>query len=186
VIGAALKLASANPVLAPWVEGARALWPIIWRAALFALVFYLGWRYGAAHERDAIADERVAQAEAMVKGMEAVRAEQAAAEARSEKVETAYEESKKELADVRRDIPARVVRLCVAASRQRDVPGVSAPASVDDGRPGDQADVQGEAGPDLGPELYALADECDDNARRLGALQGWVSSVPGRGKATSD
>lgn len=183
MIGKLVTMGLANPVTAPWVQGAQALWPLLWRAALGLALVWVGWHYGAAHERGAIEDERVAQLKATVVAVEAARAEEAAARERSTEVETRYEDAKLELDRVRADIPARVVRLCVAAGSQRHLPGVPAAPGVDHGASADQPDVSGTAGPDIGPELYALADQCDDAARRLSAAQEWLHSVPRRASA---
>jgi len=34
-----------------------------------------------------------------------------------------------------------------------------------------------QAGPDIGPDLYALAQSCDAEIAKLRALQGWVRDV---------
>ena len=81
-----------------------------------------------------------------------------------------------ELEVLRRAARTRSVRLCVSPTpvptrdpaRGADDP--AAAARLDDDRPGgDPA-----PGPDIGPELYALAAFCDAEIARLRALQGWV------------
>jgi len=183
MIGGLVKLGMANPVTAPWVVGLQAAWPLIWRVAFCALLVFVGWRYGAQHERNVIADERVKMAEAMVEGMEQVRRDEAAAEQRSDESEQLYEQSKTELERVRADIPTRVVRLCVAAANRGAVPRVPDAAAKHDGAAADAADDARAdrplaAGRDIGRELYALADECDADKRRLSALQHWTTTVP--------
>lgn len=75
--------------------------------------------------------------------------------------------------------PARPVRLCRAA-----VPaGSSSPAA---GRPDGPAagagQLSGPDGPgrDVGPDLYAIADRCDELSAQLRGLQGWVGRTSGQ------
>jgi hypothetical protein len=72
--------------------------------------------------------------------------------------------------------PTRHVRLC----RQTDsgVPATaSATSGTDSGTAAEQPGTSGpniEAGPDIGVELYALADEADQRAAQCNALIGWL------------
>lgn len=73
--------------------------------------------------------------------------------------------------------PAGPVRLC-----RNPAPRVPGPAGGADGAPaGPRSDADGAggdsaegAGPDIGPDLYALAASCDAVNARLRALQEWV------------
>lgn len=73
-----------------------------------------------------------------------------------------------ELAAVR-GRPARVVRVCPGAG---NVP-VSGAAGRGHGAAAGSGVVPGAAGPDIGPDLYALAREADEVTARCRALQQW-------------
>ena len=164
-----LPLKPAMARVAPWG-------PLAWRAALAAALVWVGWHYGGREAEGDLEAARLEWATAHLESIEALRAEQDEQRERSRVVEESYEQSKSELEDVRRNLPARVVRLCRAAN-PRDVPGVPGTAAGHDGSASGDSDVQGAAGPDIGGRLYALADECDDAARRLKALQEWTGSM---------
>lgn len=157
-------------MVAPW-------WPLVWRAALAAALVWVGWHYGGREAERDLEAARLEWATAHLASVEALRAEQDEQRERSRVVEERYEQSKSELDDIRRNLPARVVRLCRAATDRGQVPGVPAAPGGDAGAAGNDADLPGTAGPDIGGRLYAFADECDDNARRLEALQEWTRSM---------
>lgn len=177
MIGALLTAAKSNPVLAPWIGPLQALWPLLWRLALFGLLFAIGWHYGARNARADLADERAQLLEAHIAAVDVLRAEERAQDERAEKIEVDYESAKSELERIRARIPTRVVRVCQPTAGDRGVP-VSVTGTVADGRAADRADVPRAAGRDIGPALYGLADQCDEIARRLLALQRWVATVP--------
>lgn len=157
-------------MVAPW-------WPLVWRAAVAAGLVWVGWHYGGREAERDLEAARLEWATAHLESIEALRAEQDKQREVSRAVEVDYEKAKSELDDVRRNLPARVVRLCRSAANQRDVPAVSVAAGVDAGAGAGAADDAREAGPDIGGRLYAFADECDDAVRRLEALQNWTRAM---------
>lgn len=157
-------------MVAPW-------WPLAWRAAVGAALVWVGWHYGGKEAERDLEAARLEWATAHLASVERLRAEQDEQQERSRVVEERYEQSKTELDDIRRNLPARVVRLCRAATDRDKLPAVPAAAGRDDSAASGDADVPGAAGPDIGGRLYGLADECDDTARRLKALQEWVRSM---------
>jgi hypothetical protein len=82
-----------------------------------------------------------------------------------------------DLETARSATPTRVVRLC---HTNPAVPATTGTASgTDAGIAAEQPSTAGpdiEAGPDIGPNLYALADEADQRAAQCNALIGWVRS----------
>lgn len=97
--------------------------------------------------------------------------------ARAEAASSAYAQ---ELADLnRRPVRNTPVRLCrspdpvPARPAAEGVTDTASPTGSDAGSAG--ADL--EAGPDIGPELRALAKACDMENAKLRALQGWASGL---------
>lgn len=77
----------------------------------------------------------------------------------------------------RRPVPRTPVRLCVTPSVP-DSPAVGADgAAPSTGVNGSQDGANLDAGPDIGPELYGLAQSCDAEIAKLRALQGWINDV---------
>lgn len=75
-----------------------------------------------------------------------------------------------------RRVPARVVRLCSAADQGLPVSaGAGRPDGAAAGTGGSEAEAR--PGRDVGPELYAIADDCDAVAAQLRGLQAWVRGV---------
>ena len=77
--------------------------------------------------------------------------------------------------NLNRPVPVGPVRLCRASPVPAPGPAASgadgpAAASGSDNRP---AGGDLEAGPDIGPELFSLARDCDAEIARLRALQRW-------------
>lgn len=79
-----------------------------------------------------------------------------------------------------RPVPRTPVRLCREApalpssgTTAAGTDGGAAPTRRDDATPRDDL----AAGPDIGPDLYALAQACDVEQAKLRALQGWVDAV---------
>ena len=94
--------------------------------------------------------------------------------ARAEKASASYRAELDTLSN--RPVPRVPVRLCVptpAGNAAQRVDGPAA-ASGSDNRP---AGGDLEAGPDIGPDLYALARDCDAENAKLRALQGWINDV---------
>ena len=135
----------------------------------------IGVGYAAGHYvMEQAREEGRSEVRAEVTRLEDALAGERADRARAEAAEGAYRAEMAALAA--RRPAANPVRLCVSPTpvptrdpaRGADDP--AAAARLDDDRPGgDPA-----PGPDIGPELYALAASCDAEIARLRALQGWV------------
>lgn len=176
MISTILKGLSANPVLAPWLTGLQAFWPLLWRLLVLAICFGAGWHYGGKSAEQELAQAKARFLEAHLNSVLALRDEQSEIEKQSREVEAEYERSKQELEDIRRAIPVRSVRLCPPASGG-GVPGVPAAAGKSAGGAANPPFVSGAPGPDIGGRLYALADECDDIARRLTGMLQWTTQL---------
>jgi hypothetical protein len=89
-----------------------------------------------------------------------------------------YENRLKALADARVDLPVRSVRLCVSPTGWVPAPShaaIGTPAGVAREQPAEVGrDI--EVSRDLGPELYALADQADERAAQCNALINFVRS----------
>lgn len=113
--------------------------------------------------------------------IERLEAELAAERSARERAQVASNAYRSEMDALRNRPPVRTpVRLCVnpaPVSDTRDTTpgttGSSATTGFDDGSAG--ANTQ--AGPDIGPDLRALAFSCDAELAKLRALQGWVNDV---------
>lgn len=79
----------------------------------------------------------------------------------------------------RRPVPAAPVRLRVSPEMSTSFTPAdrstrtTATAGSDDKPPGSHF----EEGPDIGPDLYGLAYDCDAEIAKLRALQGWINDV---------
>ena len=150
---------------------------MIWRFAPYALglVILVAAAMGALHNaKEAGRAELKPEVERLAAALKAERADRARAEAAA----SAY---RSEVDVIRsRPVPTAPVRLCVnpkpvpstftptdGTTRTTTTSGGDAPA------PGDYL----EAGPDIGPELYGLARDCDAEIAKLRALQGWIRDV---------
>lgn len=80
-----------------------------------------------------------------------------------------YAISLENLKAARSATPVRTVRLCAPTS----VPKAGTATGIDEAV---QEGVPQVPGPDLGPDLYQLADEADELRVRLEALQDWVKA----------
>jgi hypothetical protein len=87
------------------------------------------------------------------------------------RIVTGYEA---ELAAIRAR-PARVVRLC-PETRAGGMRGTG-PAAAPDGTGPAAGELHGQAGGDLGPEIYRLARDADEVAARLRGLQQWNQAL---------
>lgn len=86
-----------------------------------------------------------------------------------------------ELKRVRAALPARVVRLCIESAA--GVPAGSGGAAAPGGDDGSTAGAgllpqTPRAGPDIGPDLYALIDQADEFVPAFRALQDYVRTLP--------
>jgi hypothetical protein len=98
--------------------------------------------------------------------LEGVRTELAAVKAQQEASQKASEGYQRELQDLRTARkPSPVVRVC-----REPVPAAGSGGGRDGATPG-SGELPQTAGPDIGPDLYGLADEADELAARLRACQ---------------
>jgi len=70
--------------------------------------------------------------------------------------------------------PARVVRLCQPPT---DVPAAPRGSGVDSGASPGAGPLPQVAGPDIGPKLYASADEADEVSAKLRACQSYAEKI---------
>ena len=117
-----------------------------------------------------------AELEPKIESLEAQLAAERADRARAEAAANAYRSEMDALRS--RPVPRTPVRLCNEA---RATPADSAPQGVDGpatttagGNELARGDIA--QGPDIGPDLYALAQMCDAEFAKLRALQKWVSN----------
>ena len=86
------------------------------------------------------------------------------------------------LRSIRVNLPVRSVRLCTAA-RPAGEADPAAPGRGDAGPAGagllpEEAGLHPAAGPDIGPDLYALMDEADEVVRRARGGQAYMAGLP--------
>ena len=98
-----------------------------------------------------------------------------------ERAEAASGSYRREMDALRsRPLVSRPVRLCVnpapVPSPRDSAPGTNG-SSTTTGSNAGPAGPNTQAGPDIGPDLYALAQSCDAEIAKLRALQGWVRDV---------
>ena len=152
-------------------------WRLVGWSALVAVVALAGWRvsaWRAAYVALPGVQEALALEESCEDGSKCYERQRALQEAAGHATVVAVQSYEAELASLRTR-PARVVRLCSEAG-SGDVRGAG-PAAGPDGTGPAAGIVHGQAGPDLGPDLYELAREADEVAARLRALQGWNRAV---------
>lgn len=101
---------------------------------------------------------------------------------RLQKINEGLTDENQTLRAVRAAVPVRSVRLC--PEETRTVPRDSAPTSRDDAPPAGAGVLPPEARPDppqrpdIGPDLFALADAADEQLRLYRGLQDYVRGLP--------
>jgi hypothetical protein len=113
-----------------------------------------------------------------IERLEAVLAAERTGRARAEAAASSY---RSEMDAIRSRPPVRTpVRLCVnpapVPSPRDSAPGTNGSSSTTGSNTGPSG-PNTQAGPDIGPDLYALAQSCDAEIAKLRALQGWVRDV---------
>ena len=112
------------------------------------------------------------------------RSQWAAESTRIATVSKGYLDELEKLRTARQSVPARAVRLCSSPAQARsDTPAPAATAGVDvspaaSGELPAAAGSDHPAGPDIGPDLYALADEADSVVASCRSLQEYVRTLP--------
>jgi hypothetical protein len=152
-------------------------WRLVGAAAAVAVVAFAGWRvsaWKASHEALPGVREALAIEEGCLDGSKCFERQRALQEAAGHATVVAVESYEAEIAALRAR-PARVVRLCPAAS-SGDVRGAG-PAAGTDGAGPAAGELPGPAGGDIGPDLYRLARDADEVAARLRALQRWNQAL---------
>lgn len=161
-----------------WLSAIRYA-PLMLAVVGIAFGAHLVYHYGRAREQAKLRPELVsAQAE-----INSLRARVQAERIARERVEKTLESYHAEILEIRtRPMPAAPVRLCRnAAARLPATPAATGGADGAASRPGSRAEDAGGnsaegPGPDIGPDLAALAVSCDVVAARLRALQGWAAA----------
>lgn len=150
---------------------------IVWRVApyAFGLIIIVAGAMGALHNAK---ESGRAELKPEVERLEAALAAAKADRARAEAAANSY---RSEVDAVRnRPIPRIPVRLCVNPD---PVPATESTTTSPYGTTttswgyNGPADANPAAGPDIGPDLYALARDCDAEIAKLRALQGWINDV---------
>lgn len=159
MIGEALAK-SATAAAAPWLEIFKPFWPLIWRAALVALIFWGGWHYGSAGAEKDLADFKAAQATATAAAVAQLKLDVAARDSELITQERDSETKIRDLIAEQRDRPPRVVRVC-PTTVDRQLPGVPAAAGLDAAHEGGGGELQSGTGRDIGPGLTRLTDRAD-------------------------
>lgn len=104
---------------------------------------------------------------------------------KADEVSNRYQQRNAELDAARADTPVRTVRMCRGAEAAARVSAAASSGAAGGHHaagseelpeaPGrDPRDRWSDDGPDVGPELYALADEADRCASQRDALQEWI------------
>jgi hypothetical protein len=153
-------LAAAKTMAAPWLELAKPFWPLIWRAALVAAIFWAGWHYGGKDAEAELEEFKRLQAEGTALAVAQLRADVAERDAKLTVQESEHVREIDDLKALQAATPPRVVRVCPDPG-PRAVPGVPATAGglpADGGRAGV---LPGGAGFDIGPGLKRLVDRAD-------------------------
>ena len=111
-------------------------------------------------------------------------AQWAAESARIATVSKGYLDELEKLRTARQSVPARAVRLCSSpATARSDTAAPTATTGVDvspaaTGELSAEAGSDHPSGPDIGPDLYALADESDSIVASCRSLQEYVRTLP--------
>lgn len=79
-----------------------------------------------------------------------------------------------ELSRLRGARPSRVVRVCDASAGGNQVRDAQAPGGSPDGSATGGLLPQGDGSRDIGPGLYAIADDADECSAKVRALQDWI------------
>jgi len=113
-----------------------------------------------------------------IERLEAELAAERSARARAQAASNAYRSEMDGLRN--RPSVSHPVRLCVnpapVPSPRDSAPGTDG-SSTTTGSNAGPSGPNTQAGPDIGPDLYALAQSCDAEIAKLRALQGWVNDV---------
>lgn len=157
-----LKLLWDNRKVALYTLLAVALGAALWRVNV--------WR--ASHERLQDTEDALRLERACGEGSECQKRQAALEAAQRETTAKVVGTYEAELAGLR-NRPARVVRLCPGSG---NVQGAR-PTGTADGTGTAAGELPGQAGRDIGPDLYQLAREADEVAARLRALQEWNSAL---------
>lgn len=181
LLGVAAK--GVTTAAAPWIELVKPFWPLIWRLAVVAAIFGVGYHYGGlagdadvAKAEKELEDFKVAQASATSVAVAELRAQIAERDATIKVQEVTGE---KVLQDLQRDLserPARVVRVCPDAAAAQ-VPGVPGAAGVVPADAGGAAAVYGGAGRDIGPGLDRYNARAEVVRTKCILTQAWVDAL---------
>lgn len=134
-----------------------------------------GWKRG--HDQLPIVEQQLEDTRATLAD---VRAQHARELRIAQEASNGYQQELQALRDARDAAPARVVRLCSNQNSVRPaVPSAGGPhaATATEGLGPDQDGSGSGQGPDIGADLYAIADRCDDITAQLRGLQEWARAI---------
>lgn len=160
------------------------LWGLLAAGAIGLLMVVASWRDDSVNKLPAAQRE----IDRLEFDYDALSKRVAANDAKTENHGNEFEQAESRLDDARADTPARDVRLCVdsvpSATRPsaREASRGDHAASADAGQlpeaPRRDIEERAAAGPDIGPELYALIDEADHTALVATSCQAWERDNP--------
>lgn len=113
-----------------------------------------------------------------------VRSDLTAEAGRIAKVNEGLSRENESLRQQRADIPVRPVRLCVASAKAAPIAGDPSATGRGDAATAGAGVLSQEArpdltaGPDIGPQLYSIADEADEVLRRYRGAQAYIAGLP--------
>lgn len=161
---ASTALKSAGTAAAPWLEMVKPFWPLIWRAALAAAIFFAGWHYGGKSAEAQLDQFKADQAMATANAVQQLADDLADRTREMTKTEVANVQTINNLKAQQAAAPVPHVRVC-APARPRTVPGVPGhpgTAETDTGGGGElSGGVAEDSGVDIGPAVQSLVNRAE-------------------------
>jgi len=146
--------------VAPYVALIAPFWPLIWRAAVFAAIFWAGWHYGGKRAERELEEFKVAQATATATAVSDLQVQISKQEVELVKKESENDKVLEDLKRIQSTRPAPVVRVC-RTNGSGAVPGVSRPSggATSDGR--GESELPEGVGVDIGKPVQRLVDRAE-------------------------
>lgn len=155
-----LAFAGVKAMAAPWLAVVEPFWPLLWRAALAGALVAAGWHYGGRGARAELEEFKVAQAAGTALAVANLKTQVAERDVKLITQESASAQKLSDLEAAQRDRPARVVRVCPAAS-DRAVSGLPGASGVDANLERGGSELSDGAGRNIGPGLDRLVARAD-------------------------